>query len=502
MRRHIPERASKSTYYRRRGDKTWLVLLAMGAVAQAGQVPDTSTLEVLEARLAAQQQQIDTLQREIELTAGETADQASTTLKRHIREVLADAEFRSSLTPATAVVGYDGGFYIRSTDELFHLRVNANLQTRWTSYITQEKNRYLSPRLRRDDRTGFDLTRIRVGLRGHVYDKNLTYLIEMRADSAVAYDFEAFYAYFNYRFSDEFQITTGLFKLASTRSQILSESEMQLADRPISDAVFSLDRGIGVRFWGDLLQKKLTWYVDVVNGFASTRDQTITPDPALRDNTPALLAKLVWHALGEDYRSDFRSQADLPRHPSPALDFGLGYAFSDDAFGSQLRLPFPRPRTLRGGGFAQTTADGVMLHQVGADAAFKYDGLSVTGEYLVRFIDPRRADRAPWTLLSGAEDSDAQQGAYLQVGYFLPIPGFEDKIEAVARVGGVSLAANDQEGVWDYGGGVNYYIEGNRVKLQAGVTRVSEAPARNAAYSLANLNDDALIWTVQLQVGF
>ena len=30
-------------------------------------------------------------------------------------------------------------------------------------------------------------------------------------------------------------------------------------------------------------------------------------------------------------------------------------------------------------------------------------------------------------------------GAYLQMGYFLPIAGLEDKLEAVVRVGGISV---------------------------------------------------------------
>ena len=58
------------------------------------------------------------------------------------------------------------------------------------------------------------------------------------------------------------------------------------------------------------------------------------------------------------------------------------------------------------------------------------------------------------------------------------------------------------EGTWDYGGGLNYYIQGHKVKIQTDVTKVSEVPISNSQYSLANVNDDALIWRVQLQVAF
>jgi hypothetical protein len=90
----------------------------------------------------------------------------------------------------------------------------------------------------------------------------------------------------------------------------------------------------------------------------------------------------------------------------------------------------------------------------------------------------------------------------VQVGYFLPIPGLEDRLEAVARVGGISALANSQEGTWTYAGGLNYYIDGHRVKLSTDVTKVSEVPISNSEKSLANVNDDALVFRVQLQVAF
>ena len=93
-------------------------------------------------------------------------------------------------------------------------------------------------------------------------------------------------------------------------------------------------------------------------------------------------------------------------------------------------------------------------------------------------------------------------GAYLQMGYFLPIAGLEDKLEAVVRVGGIASNNGGREGTWEYSAGVNYYIEGNKVKLQTDVTKVSEVPISDNYSSLANVNDDALIWRVQLQFAF
>ena len=124
---------------------------------------------------------------------------------------------------------------------------------------------------------------------------------------------------------------------------------------------------------------------------------------------------------------------------------------------------------------------------------------------MLRMVDPRRAGRrpfTPWWLLTRQGDTTVQHGAFVQAGYFLPIPGLERKIEAVARVGGISTLANGQEGTWEYAAGLNYYIEGNKVKLQTDVTKITEVPISSNYSSLANVNDDALIWRVQLQVAF
>jgi len=147
----------------------------------------------------------------------------------------------------------------------------------------------------------------------------------------------------------------------------------------------------------------------------------------------------------------------------------------------------------------------MQINQFGFDMAMKYMGFSATGEYILRIVDPRRAGRrpfAPWWLMTRQGDTTVQHGAYLQMGYLLPIPGLEDKLEAVARVGGVSTLANGQEGSWEYAAGLNYYLEGDSVKLQMDVTKIYEMPMSSMHYSMANVNDDAWIWRVQLQVSF
>jgi hypothetical protein len=274
-------------------------------------------------------------------------------------------------------------------------------------------------------------------------------------------------------------------------------------DEPMTARVFGMDRGLGVRFWGKLFDKQLTYYLDVVNAVYSPSNRTITPDPSELDGSPAILFRTQWHVLGDDPDRDFALPGDLDIRENPALEVGFHYVFNDDAGDrNTLQIPVPLTRNNDRGGFALVPSNGVQINQFGFDSAFKWRGFSAGAEYILRIVDPRRAGRtpyAPWWHITGQDDTVVMHGGWLQLGYFLPIPGMEDKLELVGRFGGVSTAALDREGVWEYSGGLNYYIRGNNLKLQMDVTKIYEAPTTGIQDSIANVNDDVLLFRLQLQ---
>ncbi len=498
-------------------------LLAVGVFSAGAYADDPQTsagspddkVTRLEALLEAQQQQIAELERQVATASSQDMDAARVEeLKRQIREILSEQEFREMLMPSVLTAGYDDGFYIRSSDDNFMMKFNGVVQFRWTHYGTRSGNRYLAPGLLRDDRTGFDTQRVRFKISGNAVSQDLTYMIEFRADAPDRYDAVINQAWINHRFVDEFQVKAGLFKLASTRQQGMSDFNQQFVDRTLTDTVFGLGYSIGVRFWGQAFDKKLEYFLDIANSLSdgenAALNRTITPDPAELDGNPAVAFRTVWHILGEDPAKDFAAEGDLDIRESPAWDLGFHYAFNEDRSDARTtRIPVPRLRLFdRGGGYGLVSTNGLQIHQVGIDTAFKWMGFSATGEYILRIVDVRRTSIfndnvvAPWFFASGDNSTTAQHGAYVQLGYFLPIPGMEKKLEAVARVGGISALAEDQEGTWEYAAGLNYYIDGNRVKLQTDFTKIYEVPISSSYASLANVNDDALIWRVQLQLAF
>lgn len=495
----------------RRSTRTFLiplVCLCLTASSRADQtVVDVGRLEAL---LAARNDELCRLEILVADRTQDVEEQRVEALKQQIREVLGEQDFRESLTSTRLQAGYDGGFFIKSSDEKFTMFVNGYMQFRWTHYQAQKRNRYLTPEQRRNDRTGFDVERLRLQFSGSVYSPDLTYYFELLGDGPADYDLYPLYAYVDYGFSDAFHVMLGMLPLVSTRQSWLDERGYLFVDRPMTDIVFTLGDGVGVQFWGTLLEKKLEYYLVIANSMNSTANRTITNDPPDMDNNPAVTFRAIWHALGED-PDDWTFEGDVGCSESPMLDFGFHYGFDDDHGDvNTTTIPFPVTRRPLGmGGYDATSTNGLQINQFGLDAAFRYRGCYISGEYVLRIVDPRRAGRqpfTPWTQLTGQADTTVMHGACLTAGYFLPIPGMEDKFEAVARVGGISTLANGQEGTWEYGAGLNYYLNGaeagHMTKLQFDVTRIYEVPVSNEYSSMAEINDDALVFRIQLQVGF
>jgi hypothetical protein len=468
----------------------------------------------LEALLEAQQAKIDQLEQQVAATALQDMDAARTEqMKDQIREVLSEREFRESLMPSMLQAGYDNGFFIRSSDDKFKMTFRGLVQFRWTYYNKQPRNRYLLPGFSSPDRNGFDGNRIRFIIGGHAYTKDLTYSMTLDFSEPTNYNARLLYGWVNYRFMDEMQLRAGIFRLASTRQDFESTATMQFAEYAMENIGFGLGRGIGVRLWGELMEGKGYYWLDVVNQLNGT-GRTMVNDEDLyaqgHDGNPAIVFRTVWQILGgscihpED-EGTLTSPCDMAMHDSPAWNVGFHYAFNADWRDGSLAIAYPRRTFWRAGGFGNTNSSQLNIHQFGFDTGFKWMGFSATAEYWFRTLDVRSSGQAPLTPLyqaTGDDSTNVQHGGYLQCGYFLPIPGMEQQLELVGRIGGLVANSSQMEGVWMYAGGLNYYIDGHNVKIQTDLTKVYEAPYSSSTYSLANVNDDAWIWRVQLQVLF
>ncbi|HVP74281.1 MAG TPA: hypothetical protein VMS30_11125, partial [Phycisphaerales bacterium] len=95
-----------------------------------------------------------------------------------VQDVLADADTRASLLQTGSMAGYDKGFFVSSADGNYLLRIGGQLQVRYV-YNLQDSDGATD-----DNRSGFEVRRAKLIMRGHVFDPSWTYDVQFAADRA------------------------------------------------------------------------------------------------------------------------------------------------------------------------------------------------------------------------------------------------------------------------------------------------------------------------------
>jgi phosphate-selective porin OprO and OprP len=478
-----------------------VIMFTVGGSVAFGQDSAVSAdrMNQLESMVKAQQEQIAGLQQQVATQqAGGVEQMRVEEIKRVVQELFRDPAFRDQL-PLNA--GYDGGFFIRSGQD-FMLKINGVMQARYVfDCLSNHKNLdHNSPLYNTDvghDRSGLEFNRIHLAFSGYAWDPNFSYRIELQADDTE--NVGIYYAWMNYKFVEAANIRVGLYKLPFGRQETTSDQKQMLVDRSLANEVFNAGRSMGVMLHGALFDRRLDYGVSVSNGLKNNLDSVDNPDAnnAL-DTNPAITARTVYHAMYDKIGKDFEGESDLEYHKKPALDFGASFAWNADRGDSRnVTLPFQIPDKTRNGpgGYGLSSANNTNIAQFGLDSAFKYLGFATQAEYFLRIVENERTT-SPWFLSTNENGSIHQQGGYWQAGYFV-VP---QKVELVARLGGVWDFGNDN--MWEYAGGVNYYIRGHNLKLQADVTRINESPVRSSRLDFANQNDDMTLFRLQLQASF
>jgi hypothetical protein len=464
-----------------------------GPVGELATADVQSRLDQLQKLVEQQQQRIEKLQGE--LNAAKAADQSAVRteeIRKVVREVMADAEFRESLYPDVTQVGYDHGFYIKSSDEAFLLNIQGLLAIRYIGTERQNENPRVAGRQKQDDINAFEISKLYLTFAGHLYTEKLTYQVTVKGDAVYSDNGTTYYAFVNYEIVKEFQIQAGLMDMPQGRQFLIWDSQQQFVDRGVAEDVFALGQSVGVMAHGDL-GKRLTYMVGAFNGVADPWD---SPTLGQLDTDFAYAARLVGHLLGEGISSEM----DLAYSKDPLLDVAASFYYNDDngdRLGPALLYSIPeRIRSGRGiGGNAVVDSRGTEYFGFGADVAFRYRGFSITAEWYLRDVesDSRYSN---WALFTTRRGPSHLQGGYIQAGYFI-VP---KKVEVAARMGGVWDNWNDN--TWEYAFGANYYPFGsNNFKIQADFTHIDEASVTSQWINM-NQNDHIDMFRVQLMVGF
>jgi phosphate-selective porin OprO/OprP len=375
------------------------------------------------------------------------------TLEEVLKEkgVITEADFKEVAAAKPVAYQPGKGFTFTSPDGKFQLSLGGRGQFQY---------RYLDP----DDGNApaqevseWRVRRFKVYMGGYAYTKALTYRVQ--ADLAKSGNVQMLDdAWINYRFIDEAQLQAGQFKMPFSRGELTSDGALQFVDRANAVDAFKPSYDIGAMVQGRAAGGKLAYNAGLFNGTGQGGTR--------KTNSGAWAARVVFDPFGEMRYNE----PDLENTPDPLLSLGAGYfANTLERNGNATFLdttsstpPYAGTAGWLGKAAANTTifdnTERVDVGTYGVDAAFKWRGLSMQGEYFGGKADGKSTGNKVHS-----------RGYYAQAGYFL----LPKRLEVAARYSGVDPDRDKSRDLQLEGtGAVSYYFQGHNFKMQGDYTNI------------------------------
>lgn len=324
--------------------------------------------------------------------------------------------------------GYKDGAYVKTKDGRFSLLTNVGVQGQFNYQYLENTT----------DRTTFTIRRARLIESGNAFYPWLSFFVQITLEQAVnlrdAYVTAGYYKWLTPQI--------GQYKVPYDREYLTSGFNLQLIERSIASTEFSLQRDVGLQVSGFPLGDLFEYRVGIFNGSGANQDNV--------NNKYMYLGRFVFTPFGPvPY-----SQAALETPKRPLLAVGAAGAFLPDLA--------PGERRSIAGVLGSLTEVPVRsdVYQFTGDLAFKFLNFSFEGAYHYRIIDPQLTTRL------GRQNAF---GYFAQAGYFIIPKHFEvaGRYSYTNPNTPVQRADNDQEEVT---GGLSYYFDRHRLKLQANFT--------------------------------
>ncbi len=364
-------------------------------------------------------------------------------------------------------LGYKKGFYFRTRDDKFFMRMTGRIQMR---YGYEDRDNVSGE----EDDSSFRLRRARLKWDGYAY-KHFKYKIELALksqgtkstsssdkDKAKAVELIDWWAeYKKYPFA---KIRFGQWKVPFNRQRVVSSSKLQMIDRASSQNEFTMGRQVGAMVSGNLFGKKLEYYAGMFNG--NGRNETENDN-----NEHLYILRASYNPFGGYGKGIGEQISDLDWSETPKAHISGAIAF-DNAADESI--------TLDSGKVSMADVDRT---SVVAEYGFKYKGFSTSAEAYWRHYDD----------IGGKSIID--KGFFVQGGCFL-IP---KHLEVAARYSLVNFDnRREADAVRETTIGVNYFFKGQGKKLQFNFIRIdNEFPT-----SVSSSDDIDYLYRMQFQLAF
>lgn len=368
---------------------------------------------------------------------------------------------------------FDKGVGIVAPDSSLSLHFQFNMQNRVELKTPSTENWTV-------DEFSAKIRRFRLKFSGFVLNPRLTYKIQLAMAPGnissvtqgqaprVMYD-----AMIYYQFNNRFSLGFGQTALPGNRDRINSSTSLQLVDRSLLNSTFNLDLDFGLQGkykFNPGGQRPLVFHGAITTG--EGKNWVVVEQAGF-----SYTGRLDWYPFGSFLKSSAYKEGDLEWHTSPRLMAGLSYNYNDRA----QRAGGQR------GGLLYANRD---ISTIYGDVIFKYRGWSIQGAFTTRDSeDPITFDP------SGEQISYVYNGS----GYSTQMSKyFRSDWELVGRLAGVRPGDGIQDLTpeqRDWTIGLNRYISGRAIKLQADAT-LHESRTRGTDFT------GRFGFRLQAQVGF
>lgn len=259
---------------------------------------------------------------------------------------------------------YGKGLGVTSADSLFQLNIRFRMQNRVT-YISEENE---------DNRYEAQIRRLRLRLDGYVWNPKFIYIIQLsfapgdvgqvhEGDNVNIIRDAAFY----YRPNKKWNFIFGQTKLPGNRQRVNSSGALQLTDRTINNARFTIDRDFGFQaYYINEKEDAFSYNVKTAVSTGEGRNWTQTSDDGV-----ALTGKLEIMPFGSFKNNGIYYEGDLAREKTPKLMLSGAFQQNNNAVrtNGQLGNLLYEPQTLK---------------SYFADLLFKYKGWAFMSAYMQR----------------------------------------------------------------------------------------------------------------------
>jgi hypothetical protein len=353
----------------------------------------------------------------------------------------------------------------------FELTFDVVTQARFTNFARSTDTWVDSTGARRpvQNYDSVEVTRNFLVFSGYALDPRLQYTAIIFSSTAI--NDTVYLGWMNYHLNDALDLRVGNWLVPGTREWYTSFRNTLGADRLMATTFFRPNISPGVWLQGEPIQG-LHYVAMLANSL-----NRFTQGVQRVGSSSAFGGTVWWEPLG----AFGPGPSDVENHQNLSTRLGTSVAISreaNQALSGQTELANPEDTILR-------LSDGTPLFRPGAlgpgvelaatnvrlwaiDAAFKYRGLSLSGEYFFRWLDGFKTygQRPPFSYLFDT-------GGLLQASYFI-VP---TKFEAFART---SFVTGHFGGGHEVGGGVNWYPQGkNTWRFTFEVLSIDHSPAEN-----------------------